>query len=186
LFGQEDWDLRRNQDGIIVYTRKKVNADALEFKALTSVNASVSTLVKVLKDVESYHLWMKDLKTAKRIKTVSENEWYAWYGAEVPWPLEDRDVIYQLKLSRYKDKTVITLESKPDYIPEKGDYVRMNTAEGKWVFSPMSDTETQVLYQFFADPEIKVPLWIMNMFIVDGPFETLKDLKKIAKEDRYK
>jgi len=174
------WELRKNEDGIKVYTRERTDAKSIEFKAESNINASLITVVNILKDVENYHKWMTDLKFAKKIKVVSDNKWYAYYLAEVPWPLEDRDVIYELILFKENESTVLSLNSKPDLIPESENYVRINKAEGKWVFTPKDKNTTHVLYQFYADPEISVPLWIMNMFIVEGPFKTLQNLRSFT------
>lgn len=185
-FSQEaDWELRKNEDGIRVYTRKKEDSKAIEFKAVTSINAPVSNLIRILKDVEAYHLWMADLKIARKLKSISENEWFTYYIASVPWPLENRDVIFFVQLFNINGKTILSLKSKADFVPKNKDYIRINFAEGKWIFTPEGENKTTVFYQFYADPEINVPIWITNIFIVKGPFDTLKNLKKIALDMKY-
>ena len=187
VFSQDTlWELRKNKEDIKVYTRKKKNLKIIEFKAVTIYDGSVSSLVSVLKDVESYHKWMTDLTIAKKLKTINENEWYTYYMADAPWPLNDRDIIYFVRLFNIKERAIITLESKPDFIPETKDYVRIKTAKGKWVFTPVRENKTQILYQFFIDFEINVPSWMMNLFIVDGPYNTIKDLKQTAAKSEYK
>lgn len=187
VFSQDTiWELRKNEEGIKVYIRKFENSKIIEFKATAIFDGPVSSLVSVLKDVESYHKWMTNLTIAKKLKTLNENEWYTYYMAEVPWPLDDRDIIYLVRLVKIKESTIITIESKPDFAPKIKDYVRIKIAKGKWVFTPVSKNKTQILYQFYGDPEISVPVWIMNLFIVDGPYNTIKDLKLTAVKSKYK
>lgn len=180
------WELRKNKEDIKVYTRKKKNLKIIEFKAVTVYDGSVSSLVSVIKDVESYHKWMTDLTIAKKLKTINENEWYTYYMADTPWPLNDRDIIYCVRLFKRKERTIISLESKPDFIPETKGYVRIKKAKGKWVFTPVRGNKIQILYQFFIDFEINIPSWMMNLFIVDGPYNTIKDLKLTAAKSEKK
>lgn len=182
LFSQEDWKLRKNEDGITIYTRESKNAKVIEFKGITTIEAPIAKLEEILKDFNSYHLWMADLKKVKLLKKINDSDYYLWYAASVPWPLEDRDIVQKFRILNIKASTVITLKSYPEYIPDNKDYVRIKNAEGKWVFTPVNENVTLVKYQYFADPEINVPLWIMNMFIVDGPYDTLKKLKEMAEE----
>ncbi len=187
LFSQDtNWELRKNEEGIKIYTRKKTDLKIIEFKATAIFDGSVSSLVSVLKDVESYHKWMTDLTIAKKLKTINENEWYTYYMADAPWPLNDRDIIYLVRLVKIKGSTIISLESKPDFVPETKDYVRIKIAKGKWVFTPVSENKTQIIYRFFIDFGKNVPMWIMNLFIVDGPYNTIKDLKLTAVKSEYK
>ena len=128
---------------------------------------------------------MNDIKIAKKLKSLNENEWYTYYMAEVPWPFNDRDIIYLVKLVEIEESAIITLESKPDFAPKAKAYIRIKSANGKWVFTPMNDNKTQILYQFYTDPGISMPLWIMNLIIVEGPYNTIKGLKEMAKSEKH-
>jgi hypothetical protein len=54
----------------------------------------------------------------------------------------------------------------------------MEKANGSWEFVKLSNGEIKVTYQFLADPGFNAPNWIIYLFIVDGPFKTLTNLKK--------
>ena len=70
------------------------------------------------------------------------------------------------------------LEAVPNYIPGKEDFIRLKTAKGSWEITPLKDNKTQIKYQVMADPEGSLPPMIINMFIVDGPYTTLQNLKE--------
>jgi hypothetical protein len=177
----QSWELRKNKDGIKIYTRVNSETQASEFKAEALMDIPLEKILSVLKDPTNYNKWMSDLKYAKTIKTVNDNKWYTYYIAEVPWPLEDRDLVYLINLKNEPGKITMSLNSNPEFIPESKDYVRMKVAYGKWILTEKGENKTHVYYHLYAEPEIDVPLWIMNMFIVDGPFETLRDLRAYAK-----
>ena len=35
---------------------------------------------------------------------------------------------------------------------------------------------TQVLQTYHADPQVKMPAWMINRFIIDGPLQSMKNL----------
>ena len=75
-----------------------------------------------------------------------------------------------------------TIISKPNYIPDKSGIVRIEEAKGIWKFTQKENGETKVLYQFLGDPGGNIPSWIINIFIVDGPYKTLMNLKQFVKK----
>jgi hypothetical protein len=48
IMGQTEWKLRKNSNGIKVYTRKNSNTNLVEFKATTVINAKKEDILKIL------------------------------------------------------------------------------------------------------------------------------------------
>lgn len=44
----------------------------------------------------------------------------------------------------------------------------MQIASGSWRLTPTADG-TEVVHTYHGDPEIRVPAWLANRFVVDGP-----------------
>ena len=178
---QDDWELAKDKDGIQVYTRTPGGSDVKEFKARTTVNANVGVLEEIMFDVDAYTTWQSNTSESRKIEVVSKLEEYLYIVTDVPWPIKDRDlVLHSLKQISPDGKVTITLLSAPDKLAKTTRAIRMEEAAGSWAFTPLSDTETEVFYTFFGDPSGSIPNWIINMFIVDGPFKTLTNLRKIA------
>ena len=67
----------------------------------------------------------------------------------------------------------------PDYIPEKKNYIRLKEAEGFWQIKEIEENKISLIYQYYGEPGGSLPAWLVNMFIVDGPMDTLTNLKKM-------
>jgi ribosome-associated toxin RatA of RatAB toxin-antitoxin module len=169
------------EDGIKVYTRKTDEFPIKEFKATTTLSTDFNTVLKILANIEDYPNWMADCTYSKTIKTVNENERYDYVKTHVPWPLTDRDMIWHFncKTDLEKEEYVAISTSKPDYIKEMKGLERLKKGRGRWELKGI-DNKVKITYQFAADPGVAVPNWIINMFLVDGPFETLTNLKKLV------
>jgi len=181
IFAQvNEWKLRKDDDGIIVYSREKKISGNIEFKATSIYKTNIDALLKVFQDVEGYTRWMADVKVSKVLKKVDSTEHYLYMETEVPWPLKNRDIPFYQKLIRTGSSIKITLEGKPNYIAHMEGITRIEYATGYWEFIPLPKNKVKVIYQLSADPGLNIPDWILNLFIVDGPFETLSNLKGIV------
>ena len=178
-YSEEDWVLEKNENGIKVYTRSTEGTDIKEFKAITTVPASVAVLDKVISDFEGYPDWQENVTTARILKKISENQSIMHYSMDLPWPADDRDIVLKNTRTKLKNGGLkYTLECMPDYIDDILDYVRITKAFGFWKFWPTKDG-TKIIYQFMADPGGSLPDFIINMFIVSEPFDSLSYLKSL-------
>lgn len=186
-YSQNDWILKKDANNIKIYTRISKESNIKEFKAITTVKTPVSNLVAVLNDVESYPLWMSDVKTVKTLKQVNNKERYDYYEASLPWPFKNRDIVLHHLLTEDFNTGVveISLTGKPDYISQKSGIVRVLSENGIWRFTPKENGATEILYQVFANPGGELPVWLINMFVVEGPYSTLNKLKGFARKGKY-
>lgn len=179
----KEWKLEKTGEGINIYTRVYEGSDLKEFKAITVVNADSELLEKILENIEDYPKWQANVSTAKIITQVSKTEFYIYYTFDLPWPISDRDIVVNFKKVVGVDgKISYLLTSKPEYIKEKEGFVRIKNSFGKWQLSPQGKNKIEVLHQFYGDPAGSLPNSVINMFIVDGPYTTLVNLKnKVGK-----
>jgi ribosome-associated toxin RatA of RatAB toxin-antitoxin module len=177
------WNLRKDKNGIQVYTRDRQGKGILEYKALTIIETDLEKLVGIIHDVDNYPSWTANCSTAEVYKVLSDSSRIEYMTTPVPWPLSDRDVVMEFVVMKHTDTYFHAyLTSKPDAIPEKKKYLRMKNSEGFWIFNKIDDHKVEIIHQFYGDPEGNIPMWIINMFIVSGPYKTLKNLRDLSSE----
>ena len=175
-----EWTLRKNEDGIQVYTRNHPGSNILEFKAVTTLNSKIDKVKKVVTNVNGGIYWMERIIASKLLKTDSKGNMYAYYEMDVPWPLENRDIVVFQKIKRQTpDNLLITISSIPEYYPEQENITRIKIAKGHWELIKLQDNKTKIIYTFYSDPGGNIPAWIVNLFIVDSPYKTMKNLKQM-------
>ena len=175
------WELRKDKNGIQVFTRDHPNSGIKEFKAITRLEVNISRLVELINTVEKYPSWMANCKSAATHKVINDTTRIVYMTTAVPWPLSDRDVVFEFMIMRNtSDYFEAVLRSVPDAVPEKENLVRIRNSEGRWIFRKTERNGMEVTHQFYGDPEGNVPVWIINMFIVSGPFKTLTRLRELC------
>lgn len=173
-----DWELKKNEDGIIVYTREIANSDFLEYKGIATVNASRRKVAEVILRISDYINWFPDCLDSKRLSYPDKNEVLVYYKIDSPWPVKDRDAVVHLYINDEpdKNKTTIDFKAEPNSLEKYPGVVRVPKSSGYWKLESINN-QTKVTYQNHADPGGSVPAWVVNMFVVDAPFKTLLAIK---------
>jgi len=176
-----EWKLRKDKHGITVYTRDHKDEGLLEYKAFAIVKTNMDQLVNIINDVENYPAWTANCEMAEVYKVLSDSSRIEYLTTSVPWPLDDRDVVMEFVVTKHtEDYFEANLTSVPDAVPENDKYVRIITSEGNWIFRKKDEESIEIEHRFKSDPGGKIPMWIVNMFIVSGPYKTLMKLKDLC------
>ena len=105
-----------------------------------------------------------------------------------PWPVEDRDMAVKSIISQNKKTGVVTIKliGFPEYIPAKSKRVRMLKLSGYWLIEPLDNGRLRVTYSMHSEPGGSVPDSLVNSSLVDIPYNTLNNLKKMVARSPYK
>ncbi|MFI5218976.1 MAG: START domain-containing protein [Bacteroidia bacterium] len=182
------WELRKNQDNILVYTRKVITSDFKEIKCLTRVHSTLSSIVKLLTDVDHYTDWIYNCNTATVVKKVNDAEIYSYQLFYVPWPADNRDIVSVVKVTQDKKTKIVTVLSDIVHgmMPEKKGVVRVKKFHSSYLLIPKDSGYVDINYEIGTDPGGIVPAWLVNMVIVKAPFNTQQMMNDLLQTPRYK
>jgi hypothetical protein len=129
---------------------------------------------------DSYPQWVYKCGKSSTIKKISETEVIHYQTVVAPWPVDNRDFVVNVRLSQDPASKVITIisTSKPDYILKVAEHVRITEFKASWTLSPKKDGTIEVVYQLLVNPGGYVPAWLVNLAVVEGPYETTLHLKE--------
>ncbi len=175
------WKLEKDKEGIKIYNRAIEGSKLKEYKGETIVNASVSQLVALFKDVSKHdQLFYKCKKGSTKLqKKVSDNEFYTYMVIEVPWPATNRDIVTKYVFNKPESNGTVTIDlnAEKNIVPEVKGLVRVPSMKGYWKFIPLTNGQTKVIHQAYSSPGGNVPEALANNASVDAPFTMLKTLK---------
>jgi START domain len=182
---QQGWTLKSDKDNTKVYLRQ--NGALYEVKITTSIQAPLAGIVTLLQEVDQYYRWGYKVTSANTIKKVSDQECYYRSTIDFPWPLDDRDIVMHSQTEQLENGTVIAKSSAaPDMAPTQPNFVRIKVSETTWTLVPSPSGWTYVEYYIYSNPGGSLPEWLVNMAIDVGPRETLKNMKVMLKQPKYR
>lgn len=182
MLGQ-DWEAAKSKDGITVFTKPVSTSSFDAFKAVMEVNASASDVRHVLMNSDKYSHIFPDTEELKIIEREGSTSLVQYSRTDAPWPVEDRDGVYEMVFIDREDGGFITKSrALPDRLPEKEGVVRIKQSNSYWRVIPISPGKLRVEYEVAAEPEGNIPDWLANAAITEIPFSTMKNLRAVVEQ----
>lgn len=183
----DNWELKKEKDGVKVYSRNIQGSDNKEVRATFFLKTSMNSLIALLCDVPGFKDWVYHCGEVAILSKISSNEKYYYQKTTVPWPVSDRDVIIH---SQWKQDTVTKIieihgSGIPDYIAEKDGLVRIRKFSNSWKLTPLKNGVIQIDYQVNVDPGGSIPAWLANLTITEGPYQTCLSIANAIKNSKY-
>jgi uncharacterized membrane protein len=188
LAAQTAWKLTSNKDNIEIYTGTMTDSKVNAIKVECTFQAKPTQIVAVIMDVESAPNWIFHTKSAKLLKRVSPSELYYYSEVSVPWPAENRDFVAHLTVTQHPKTGIVSIDGPAvsGMVPPKKGVVRINNSKGKWIITSTTNGQCHVEYTLHADPGGAIPVWLVNMFATEGPFQIFKQLRLQLEKREYK
>ena len=176
---QEDWKLKKDKNGIKVYSRKTPNFKFDELKVDCIFEGKISQLAAVILDVKNQYQWVYKTAKSELLKQVTNADLIYYSEIECPWPFHNRDLIARMTITQNTSTKILSIVAKSvdNYLPSKKNLVRVKYSNALWTITPLNNAQFKVEYKIQIDPGDGVPAWILNMFATNGPYESFKNLK---------
>jgi hypothetical protein len=183
--GSAPWEQLGTKDGIKLGRKTIPNSDLFAVRGETEIPANVDQVASVICDHSRWIEWTKSMKGSKLLKQESDTRKTAYQSFDLPWPVEDRDVVYSYSAER-KNRNGELVEIIGKTTAEARNLApasigtRMNLVIGRWLLRPMNPSRTHLVLEILMDPKGALPSWFVNIVQRNYPVETLTRLKEQA------
>jgi hypothetical protein len=186
VYAEEAWNLRKDEQGIAVYSRAVDGSKYKEFKGVVTLQATLANTLALLDDSSACAQW---LHLCERSEILEENgifERFVYQISDLPFPARSRDAIFKIVGSHHKNGTIqIDLTSVPDHIKES-KYVRIREAYGRYTLQTIDDHHTLLTWTQYVDPTGSLPAFLVNSMVTDIPFKSLLNFRKLVGSKKYR
>jgi hypothetical protein len=175
----QPWEFIKERDGIRIYTRQEPNSALKSFKGEVTLHTQTSKVYELIGNVTNTSWWDENVKDLKVLLYEKDKTIRYYLVYHVPWPLEDRDLCVESKITTdpVTGKRVIFAQPLPNVIPEKPGRVRIRNYWQKWTIEPKENNLVHITLEGFVDPGGFVPAWLYNMVITDAPLKVIRGVQ---------
>ncbi|HXD76447.1 MAG TPA: START domain-containing protein [Puia sp.] len=186
--GQQDWRLKKDQEGIRIYSRRAGGSPFDDIRVETILTGRLTALAAALLDIGNYPRWSFHCEKAYVLRRVTPSELYFYSLIRSPWPASDRDLAVHLRLHQDTVTHVLYVDADEvaGYIPAKKGIVRVPKSLERWKVTPLPGGQMSVSYFLQLDPGADAPSWLINAFSTSGPYETFSHLREQLREPIYR
>ncbi len=180
------WKLNKKKDGIEIYLRKHSVSGLKEAKGIMEMHTTLGSVITLLKDLNNHKNWMYANISSKLLKSDNNFHWILYTVSEAPWPLQNRDLISEASMMQDCNKVIhIKIHAKPNYIAVNEDLVRIEYMRSEWTFTPKPNGNVVIQFKIRINFGGGLPLWVMNLVVDKGPFNTLVKMRENLQLKKY-
>lgn len=181
LLAQSEWTLKRDTEGIKVYTKDRSNSSFKTFKATATVNAPVEEIVQLFKAVEDMPKWYDKVSEANLLEAISKDEGIYTIVMDMPWPVRDRISIIKATMTydATKNQYKVITRHEPSYTFDSRGMVVVTDIGSSWIIKA-SGNGTELIHEGYMDPAGIVPSWLAEDTVEKGPILTIQNLRKMV------
>jgi len=184
--GQKDCSLRKSTEGIEVYTCKATDSKINSIQSSFTLEVPFSTLSEALLDWENFNQWQYKIRKTELLKSISDQELIYRAELDAPWPVSDRDLILHVKMSPTSKlgEYLFSTVGRPDFIPPRDGFVRVPVSDGHWTIKVIGKDQLEIQHNLSIDPGGAIPVWLLNLSLAEGPFETYTNSREYLKSSQ--
>jgi len=183
---QGRWELKKNDNGIQVYTRKAAIGSIKELRVTCELETSKAQLINTIEDINNYNAWVYSNKKSVIVKTLGPDNIIYYTQSHLPWPIKDRDLIIELSITSSPQTLNILAKSIPDFLPKRNDFIRVPFSVAFWKITQGANNKLKVDYTFSLDPGGSIPAWLVNATMAIGPYNSFMKLREVLKAKQAK
>ena len=183
-----EWVLRKEKNGIKVYTRRTQKSKIKEVRMTLETKASLSNIISLLNDTEAYTEWAYRFKESKTLEKINDRESIYYGSVDFPWPLADRDIVARSIIDQDPHTKVVTIKTTalPGYLPEKKNHVRITEHVNEWRFAPQPNGTVQIEYELSSNPAGHIPAWVINLALDQGSSQSMEAFLDRLPAEKYR
>lgn len=175
----DGWELVKDKNGLKIYTRPTEGSQYKTYKGEASLNMGMQELYHVLADVEQYDQWVYECSESRLLSKV-ENSEYTYYSImELPWPFDNRDMTTTMKVSFSSDTIRLATKLTKAKQPQTKGLVAVTAYDEVTTLIKIDDDHVRMIMEGYFEPGGSLPAWLMNMFLSEGPYESIINIKKL-------
>jgi len=176
---QDGWKLVKDKNDIKVYTRATEDSKIKSYKGEAFLKADINDVLEILTDVGNSTEWIYQCIECRIINKESDTALVYYSVFDTPWPFQDRDVVLHLivKQDYEHDSIILEYTGLDGYVEEYKKRVRIPEYYEVTTLTKVSNDLVKMTMEGYTDPGGSLPAWLINMFLSDGPYESILEMK---------
>lgn len=179
LGDQASWRHLGIKGNVSIFERTVTGSLYREFMGEGDVPVTLEECRTIMDNVQGYAGWMHACTHAREILPRQGATLFYYILSHSPWPVADRDGIYQCTEIREQGKLTYRVRAldRPDLVPLRKNTVRMVISDVSWIFTEKGEG-VSMIYRIHSDPGGSLPASLYNGSGADIPANNINAFRK--------
>lgn len=186
-FANSGWKSVKQSRGVEVF-EKKIGKETA-FRGVATLSGSKKDFLKIIHDTSRWKNWVENLKSGELIEKKSDSHHIFRQVIGTPFPMKDREVVYQSIVSRTGPKTVqVEMKSiEHPLAPRTKDRIRTEIVFTRYQVEQINSQQIRVTFENLSNPGGKIPKFLTDWASRNYPVTILEGLQReLVKEVQKK
>lgn len=175
----DGWELVKDKDGIKIYTRTTEGSKFRTYKGEAILTIGMEAMYRVLTDLDNYDQWVYSCSESRLLSKMDTNEYTYYSIMSLPWPFDNRDMTTRMKVIRGNDTIRFSTSLVQGKQALQKGLVPIAAYEEVTTLVKINDRQIKMIMEGYFEPGGTLPAWVINMFLSEGPYESLMTIKKL-------
>lgn len=181
---EDGWKLRKDENGIKVYTKEKEDSHIYMYKVVTEISKEPEVVYRQAIDFRENLQYMKSVDSIRFLEHQKDRRYINYMRLKMPWPVKNREMVTEMLVTEDQDGIYIESNDLPEYLSKNSRTVRIEDFNEKWIIKEgLNPNESHVTVTGWVDVGGSVPVWVVNLFIVNTPFRFMSGIIQEVKKD---
>lgn len=181
---EDDWQLRKNENGIKVYTRKKADAGIYMYKVVAQISVKPETVYRQVVDFNENLKHMELVDSLRFLDHQKDKRYTNYMHFNMPWPVKNREMVMQMLVTKDQDGIYLESTDRPEYLSKNSDNVLIEDFQETWAIKRGENPdESKITVTGWVDPGGSIPMWVVNLFSAQTPFRFISGILQEVKKD---
>lgn len=181
---EDGWKLRKDENGIKVYTKEKEDSHIYMYKVVTEISKEPEVVYRQAVDFRENLQYMKSVDSIRFLEHQKDRRYINYMRLKMPWPVKNREMVTEMLVTEDQDGIYIESNDLPEYLSKNSRTVRIEDFNEKWIIKEgLNPNESHVTVTGWVDVGGSVPVWVVNLFIVNTPFRFMSGIIQEVKKD---
>jgi hypothetical protein len=178
IYANDDWQLRKEENGIKVYTKEREETQIYMYKVITEVKGTPEEVFNQAVDFRENLKYMELVDSLAFLDHKKGQRYINYMRFDMPWPVTNREMVMDMHVR--KNANTIYLESNElsGYIEKNKGLVQIEDFHEEWEIRPANTPgKTKIQVTGWVNPGGKIPTWIVNLFSVRTPYRFISGIR---------
>ena len=175
----DGWELVKDKNGLKIYLRPTEGSPYKTYKGEAVLTMKMEDLYGVLIDVGNYDKWVYECSESRLLSKVDHREYTYYSVMHLPFPFDNRDMTTTMKVSNSNDTIYLATKLKKPDTPQPKGIVGITAYDELTTLIRIDDRHVRMIMVGYFEPGGSLPAWLMNMFLSEGPYESIMKIKEL-------
>ncbi len=182
----DGWERVKSAAGVEVF-EKKINGK-LAFRGIGEITGKPGKLVGIIENNGRWKHWIDNFRSGKLLEKKSDFHKVFYQSFHSPFPVSDRDLVYESKIVGDKRSGIIGVEMRSTSHPNapRSVGVRVNLIYSVYKIEPKASNKMKVTFETMSDPGGAIPGFMTNWATRSYPVKLFEGLRAEMKRPDQK